>query len=146
MAIYMKCVAAKAGEIKGGVTAKGFQSWIAVTSIEFGYKRAMEMNAPTGAPVVSEVRITKHVDKASVLLANAGMVGDVSKVTFSYIKEGVDHGTYLRVELKDAIVSQYDHLTFGEGSNVEKVSLSFSSMEYTWVDGGIVAVIDLTKG
>ena len=143
MAIYLKCVSQKAGNIQGGVTAQGFQNWIEVTSLEFGYRRPMELNHPTGRAVVSDIRVTKHVDKASVLLSQLGMMNDASTLNVCYVKEGAGHKAYLKIDVSNALVSQYDHLASHDGSTVEKVSFSFTKMDYTWMDGGIMGTIDL---
>ena len=81
MAIYMKYVAKQLGEIKGAVTSKGHEKWIEVTSVEFGYTRPAQGQVATGAPVISELRMTRHVDMSSPVLAQVGITNDVAKVT-----------------------------------------------------------------
>ena len=145
MAIFMKFAARQLGVVKGGVTDSRHKDWILVASIEFGYQRPMDGNVTTGRPVLSEVRVTRHLDNASPLLSQAGIVGDVAKVTVEYVKEGASLETYMKVELTGAIVSRYDHLGFDDGSTVEKLSLSYTKLEYTWMKGGIAESWDATE-
>jgi type VI secretion system secreted protein Hcp len=62
------------GEVKGGVTAKGHEQWIAVNAFQWGSSR--HISTPTGnttdrvssTPSVSEISIHKEVDIASTFL------------------------------------------------------------------------------
>ena len=145
MAIYMKYVAKQLGEIKGAVTSKGHEKWIEVTSVEFGYTRPAQGQVATGAPVISELRMTRHVDMSSPLLAQAGIANDVAKVTVHYVKDGTVTTPYMTVELANAVINHYDHLGFGDDSTVEKLAVTFTQLTYTWVAGGIVTVFDIAK-
>ena len=143
MAIFMKYVAKKAGVLAGGVSSGKHKDWIEVASVEFGYQRPMDGNVTTGKPVLSEVRVTRHLDVASPRLAQAGIEGDVATVTLEYVREGNALETTMKIEMTGAIMSRYDHLAFDDSSTVEKLSLSYSKLEYTWMKGGIVSHFDV---
>ena len=86
MAIYMKF-----GDISGSVTTDGFKDWIQVNSFQWGVGRGV--TSPHGSedtregsePSVSEVVVTKRMEKASPKLWQDAVGGDFSaKVTIQF--------------------------------------------------------------
>ena len=110
MAIYMKY-----GDIAGSVTTDGFKDWIQVNSFQWGVGRGV--TSPHGSedtregsePSVSEVVVTKRMEKASPKLWQDAVGGDFSaKVTIKFTSTTKDKvESYLEYELTDAGLSGY---------------------------------------
>ena len=86
MAIYMKY-----GSIDGSTTTAGIESWIQLHSFQWGVGRGVSL--PHGAedtregsePSISEVVVTKRMEKSSIKLWQDAVGGDFSsKVTIRF--------------------------------------------------------------
>ena len=110
MAIYMKF-----GDIKGSVTTDGFKDWIELGSFQWGVGRSV--NSTSGSsdtregsePSVSEIVVTKRMDKASPKLWQDAVGGDFSKdVTISMTTTTKDKvETFVEYDLKEVGLSGY---------------------------------------
>lgn len=133
MAIYMKF-----GSIKGSVTTDGFKDWIELGSFQWGVGRSV--NSPAkGAdtregsePSISEVVVTKRMDKSSTNLWQDATGGDFSTdVTIcmtTTTKDKVE--TYVQYELKETGLSGYS--ASGGANDPPGESLSLNFAQVTW--------------
>ena len=111
MPIYIKY-----GDIKGDVTAeghKGSDGWVEVNSFQFGIGRGIA--SPTGgssdressAPSVSEIVVTKPMDKSSFSWMEKSLWGEGEDVQIDFCKTDKDKlEVYTTYKLKDAMVSR----------------------------------------
>jgi type VI secretion system secreted protein Hcp len=122
--------------IKGESFDKAHKGEIEVTSWSLGATHA----APTGPgaraagkPCVSDIHFTKRVDIASpLLLANAvtGMV--IPKATLVGRKAGGGQQEYLKIEMKDILVSSVSSGGPSGADPVEQFALSFSLLNLSY--------------
>ena len=148
MAIYMKI-----DGIDGDVTAKGHENWIALQSLDFDVKRLLSTDPGRIAdregtrPSISEVTLTKKMDKSSPLIFGEACVGKAkSTVKIDICQTDSNLSPYAQLTLNNVIVSGYqlDATNAGSPNNttehpypVEKATLSFDKIElrYTPYDG-----------
>ncbi len=137
MAIYMKW-----DGIDGAVTTKEHEKWIELNSFQFGVGRAIGTAARGAAtreasePHISEITISKRLDKASTKLFMDAVAGDLSStVKFKFTtttKDKVD--TYLAFELTNCGVSGHSMSADSEGAPVESLSLNFTKIMFTYTE------------
>jgi len=120
MPIYMKY-----GELKGDVTAQGYEKWIELQTVSYTVHR--EVRAPTGrgigreasAPHISEVAITKAEDSASGKLLRESLVGKGTKVTIVTLKTPASGSGKLeevsKIELENTLITHFS--TSGSGGD-----------------------------
>jgi type VI secretion system secreted protein Hcp len=133
MAIYMQLP-----NISGNVTTDGFKDWIQVDSLSFkaGVTTFQHVGKSTdrqaGLPFLSEVELTKPIDKSSPhLLSNLFKTTAFSKVVLAVCKGGDSNKAYLTYTLSDVIVSRVEQQVNGhsEQTGTDYVSLSFRKIE-----------------
>lgn len=126
--------------VLGESTAPGYENQIEITSVQFG----MAKPCGTGSPSVSEITLSKTVDRSSVDLiaaAQAGTVFDTFVIRFTLATGSgvINQKTYTA---RDAVVTSVASSDAGSGSGGETFSVLFSEMtvEYRYVDakGGSV--------
>jgi type VI secretion system secreted protein Hcp len=127
--------------IDGAVTTKGFEKWIELNSFQMGVGRAIGTAARGAAtreanePSISEVVVTKRLDKASTKLFQDATGGDLSAtVKFKFTtttKDKVD--TYLAFELSNCGLSGYS-ISSGGDAPQESLSLNFTKVMYTYTE------------
>ncbi|WP_144299537.1 Hcp family type VI secretion system effector [Elioraea rosea] len=124
--------------IDGTATAKGYEKWIEVQSFQFGAGRGI--STPTGgaanreasAASVSEVTVTKMMDKASAKLFEAGLIGDEGKtVKIAIVRTGKELKEYCLYKFEETLVSGYSVSTGGD-TPTESLSLNFVKFEYSF--------------
>lgn len=140
MAIYLKY-----GSIAGSVTTDGFKDWIQLGSFQWGVGRGVSL--PHGAedtregsePSVSEIVVTKRMEKASPKLWQDAVGGDFSsKVTIVFTSTTKDKvESYLEYELTDTGLSGYSVSAGGDNPPEESLSLNFAKV--TWKYGALDA-------
>lgn len=133
MPIYIKL-----GDIKGEVTADGFKDQIECFSMQFGVGRAIHTpvgavtNREASAPSISEVTITKSLDKSSIALFTESVVGKKEKALKAEItitKTGGDKLEKIAVyTLHNTMISGYSVSTGGDRPS-ESLSLNFTKIE-----------------
>ena len=133
MAIYMKF-----GDISGSVTTDGFKDWIQVNSFQWGVGRGV--TSPHGSedtregsePSVSEVVVTKRMEKASPKLWQDAVGGDFSSsVTIKFTSTTKDKvESYLEYEFTNTGLSGYSVSAGGDDAPQESLSLNFAKV--TW--------------
>lgn len=92
---------------------------------------------PTGKRQHKPFTITKELDKATPKLILA-LVGNenLSAVTFSFTR-GASTSPYLTVKLTNASIAGRT-----QTGATEEISFTYQKIEWTWIDGGIIAVDD----
>jgi type VI secretion system secreted protein Hcp len=136
VAIYMKY-----GSIDGSVTTDGLANWIQLNSFSWGVGRGVSL--PHGSedtregsePSISEVVVTKRMEKASIKLWQDAAGGDFSNaVTIKFTtttKNKVE--SYLEYELKNCGLSGYSVSAGPDDPPEESLSLNFAQV--TWKYG-----------
>jgi type VI secretion system secreted protein Hcp len=124
--------------IDGNVTAEGYTNWIACGSLQYGIGRGI--SAPTGSdvdreastPSVSEIVVTKEMDKASPKLFESALWGEGVKVKIHLVK--TDKGKpepFMTLELEDTLISGYSVSSGGDRPS-ESLSLNFTKIIYEY--------------
>ena len=136
MAIYMKF-----GDIKGSVTTDGFKDWVELGSFQWGVGRSV--NSTSGSsdtregsePSVSEIVVTKRMDKASPKLWQDAVGGDFSKdVTISMTTTTKDKvETFVEYDLKEVGLSGYSSNGRSDDAPAESLSLNFSQVTWKYI-------------
>jgi len=133
MAIYLKF-----DDIKGDVTATGFEDQIEITSCNFGISRYVTMeagsaqNREAGLPNLSPLSMSKELDSSTPLLLQKSLAGAEAKqaiITFCRTGEGgapTAVGTYT---LERAVVSGYNFMGAQGGKPQESLEISYSKIE-----------------
>lgn len=136
--------------VDGNVTAKGYEKWIEVNSFQFGSGRGI--STPTGgaenreasAPSVSEVVVTKLMDKASPKLFEQALIGsDGKKVKIVITRTGKEMSELCMYKFENTLVSGYSVSSGGDAPS-ESISLNFTKFEYSYT-GSDVAGKDASK-
>lgn len=144
MAIYAKFTGTKQGVISGSVTARAFDGQIPVQSCDFGVGSPYDVatGQASGRRVARPIHLTKPLDKASPLLFTSATTNEALTVEISYTIEGEGHKKYVTLKLTNAMIRDFSHTAGADGTAVEKLALTYTKFEFTWVEGGIVAVDD----
>jgi type VI secretion system secreted protein Hcp len=132
MALYMKY---NDGKIKGDVTAKGYENWIDLGSLQFGVGRGITMgvgsmsNREVSVPSLSEVTVTKMLDPASALLMKEAMAGATGvKVEIAIVRTGNKEIEEVgRYALENVLISGYSISSGGDRPS-ESISLSYAKI------------------
>lgn len=131
MAIYMKF-----GKIDGEATHDKHQKWIDIGSLQFGVGRGISTpsgstaNREASEPSISEVVVTKQLDKASSKLFTESCTGDAgAEVQIHLVSTGSPGNTYVEYKLYNALISGYS-LSSGGDRPSESISINFTKIEY----------------
>ncbi|MFY9299758.1 MAG: type VI secretion system tube protein Hcp [Candidatus Nitrosotenuis sp.] len=128
--IYMKY-----DGIDGEVAVQGHEREIELNSFQFGIARAIgSPGAGSGressAPSISEIVVTKVMDKASPKLFEQALVGTPRKVDiFFVLNTGSGPVTYAQYTLEDVLVSRYS-VSSGGDRPTESLSLNFAKITF----------------
>ncbi|HXE55727.1 MAG TPA: type VI secretion system tube protein Hcp [Tepidisphaeraceae bacterium] len=138
----------KFGTISGEVTLKGYAGDIQLNSFQWGVGRGI--SSPTGgssdreasAPSVSEITITKTMDKTSPLLLKEALVGQgVSEVDIFLVDTARALGkagtpgqpvTYAEYVLSNVMISGYS-VSSGGDRPTESLSLNFTKVQFNYI-------------
>ncbi|VAW59395.1 hypothetical protein MNBD_GAMMA11-1111 [hydrothermal vent metagenome] len=131
MAIYIEY-----DGIEGDVTADGYAKHFAVEDFSFGVGRAISMesgnmaNRESTRPSLSEVVVTKELDKSSASLFSQSVTGTKgTTVKIKFVRTGEKKiEKYLELELKNVLVSSYSVTANSEGMPTESLSLSYTEV------------------
>ncbi|PNQ99889.1 Hcp1 family type VI secretion system effector (plasmid) [Azospirillum argentinense] len=135
MAIYVKI-----DGIEGDATHESHKKWVDIGSMQFGVGRAISTpsgraaNREASEPSVSEITLTRELDKSSPLFFKEAVVGKQGKkVQIDLVTTGDPGETYMTYELENTLVSGYSVSANGQGRPSETISLNFSkiTMSYT---------------
>jgi type VI secretion system secreted protein Hcp len=135
VAIYMKW-----GSIEGAVTTKGVEKWIELNSFQMGVGRAIgsaarsEETREASEPSISEVVVSKLLDKSSTHLFMDAVAGDMSaKVEFKFTTTTKDQtDTFLEFELSECGLSGFSLSTGGDKPS-ESLSINFTKIMFKYI-------------
>jgi len=124
--------------IDGEASDKGHEKEIQLSSYAWGGVLNPAPTGPAGGGkvTVSEITVTKNVDKSSPKLMSACVTGSHIKNGIITMRRGNGNGNveFLVVKLKDVIITSFQ--TSGDGDNViDKITLSFLSISIQTADG-----------
>ena len=156
---YLNLKGQKQGDIKGSVTQKGRENKIMVIAVshEIVSPRDPASGLPTGKRMHKPFVITKELDKSSPLLYNALVNnGNISSWELLFwtpqIKAATGTGQevqHFTVKLVNANIASIafrmannrhpDLMKFAE---YEEIAFTYQKIEWTWTDGGIMAMDD----
>ena len=156
---YLKLKGQKQGEIKGSVTQKGRENKIMViaTSHEIISPRDAASGLPTGKRMHKPFVVTKEIDKSSPLLYNALVNNEnISDWELQFwtpqLKATSGVGTevnHYTVRLYNANIASINfrmannkHPELMKFAEYEEVAFTYQKIEWTWNDGGIMAMDD----
>ena len=140
MAIYMKY-----GHIDGGVYTKGYEKWIELRSFHMGVARTIGTAArglesrEASEPQITEITVTKLLDRASPDLYMEAVAGDLSatvKFSFTTTSHGKDGGgvrPYLEYEFHNCGLSGYALSSGEEGHPTETLSMNFTRIRKKYI-------------
>ena len=133
MAIYLHV-----DGIKGDVTAAGHEGWIECSSMQWGVGRGI--HTPTGssseressAPSVSEVTVTKSMDKCTPMIFTEACVGKAKLVKIDLVQTGTQLETYKAYELENSLISGYSVSSGGDRPS-ESLSFNFTKLNMKYI-------------
>jgi len=137
MAIYLKM-----GNVKGNVTADGYEDQIAVLSVHFGVSRSITMeagnvsNREASKPNLTEITLTKQADNSVAAMFKEALTGSAGQeALITFVRTGTDKvQEFMTYKLTDCIVSNYSLDANGDNAPTENISLSFSAIEVSYKD------------
>lgn len=156
---YLKLKGQKQGEIKGSVTQKGREGKIMVIAVSHSVvsPRDHASGLPTGKRMHKPFVITKELDKSSPLLWNL-LVNNENipewELQFWTPQLSASGGVgaekqHYTVKLINANIASIDfrmannkHPDLMKFAEYEEVAFTYQRIEWTWVDGGIMAMDD----
>jgi len=122
--------------IKGEATADQFKDMITVLSMDFNVHREITsytgtaMDREASATRLGDITITKLQDSASTDLFKEATVGKGKKATFYITKQGDAVEEIMKIELTDAMISNYSVSVSGDRP-VESITISYTEMMMT---------------
>lgn len=130
----------KYGSIAGGATTTGYASWIDLDSFQWGVGRGVgsvsrgEDTREGSEPSVSEVVVSKRMDKSSPKLWQDAVGGDFSNdVTICFTTTTKDKvTTYLQYTLTKVGLSGYSASGGANDPPGESLSLNFATVSWTY--------------
>lgn len=134
MAIFVKY-----GSIEGDATHQDHLNWIAVDSMSWGTSRAISttpgnvQNREASEPSISEVTVSKVMDKSSIYLFQESCTGNKGQdCTIHVVQTGSPGRTVVEYKLFNTLVSGYSASSGGEAPT-ESVSFNFTKMYFKYI-------------
>lgn len=130
--------------IEGNVTMEGYEAQIELHSFNWGVGRGISMitgrtaNREVSSPSISEVTVSKSMDKATPLILQESVIGTKGKkVILHLVRTGGDtEEEYMTYTLHNALISSYSVGGSGDGEATETLSLSFTAVEAAYSEAG----------
>lgn len=157
---YLKLKGQKQGDIKGSVTQKGREGMILVFAVDHLIEspRDPASGQATGKRTHHPIKITKEVDKASIpmysaLVTNENLpqwelnfwkpksLGRNSGVEFQYFTIKLTNAKIISMHLVKPNTKVADIKGLPD---YEEVEFSYQKIEWTWTEGGMIAIDDLS--
>jgi type VI secretion system secreted protein Hcp len=144
---YLTLKGQKQGSIKGSVTQKGREGAIRIetASHEIVSPRDAASGLPTGKRQHKPFVITKKIDKSTPLLnsmlVNNENIPEWKLEVFEPNAKGSEAPMYT-VKLINANIASIKVVTNEDGSLQEVITFTYQKIEWTWTDGGIMAMDD----
>ncbi len=159
---YLKIKGAKQGDIKGSVTQKGLEGNIAVFAFhhEISSPRDSSSGLATGKRQHKPITITKEIDKSSTLLLTALITNEnLTEILIRFFTPQTKAATGTGIEVQHYTIKLTNASIFsitGEMLNnkieadiklplLEVVSFNYQKIEWTWMDGGLLAKDEWTS-
>lgn len=156
---YMSLKGQKQGDIKGSITQKGREGKIGVIAMshEIVSPRDAATGLPTGKRQHKPFVITKELDKSSPLLYNALVNNEnISEWELQFWTPQLSAATgvgaekqHYTIKLINANIASIDFRMLNNKNpelmryaEYEEVAFTYQKIEWTWVDGGIMAMDD----
>lgn len=156
---YLKLKGQKQGEIKGSVTQKGREGKIMVIAVSHAIisPRDPASGLPTGKRMHKPFVITKELDKSSPLLYNALVNNEnIPEWELQFWTPQLSAATgvgqekqHYTVKLTNANIASIEfrmannkHPDLMKFAEYEEVAFTYQKIEWTWTDGGIMALDD----
>jgi type VI secretion system secreted protein Hcp len=131
--IYMKIA-----EIEGSATAEGYKKAIVLHSVNFSFSRHITSQVgrvsdrEASSPRVSEVTITKSLDRASNTLMEQMLAGkSIPSVEIYVCTTDSTPQHYVRYVLKDVMISHHEHGVSANSQPVEILDLNYTQIQIT---------------
>lgn len=121
------------GGLKGEATAEEYKDLITVDTLDFNVHR--DIAAPTGTAMdreasatrLGDITITKKQDKSTPDLFKEATVGKGKAATFYLTKQGDKIEEIMKIELSDAMISNYSVSAEGDRPT-ESITISYTEM------------------
>ncbi|KAA8982802.1 MULTISPECIES: Hcp family type VI secretion system effector [Gammaproteobacteria] len=121
------------GGLKGEATAEEYKDLITVDTLDFNVHR--DIAAPTGTAMdreasatrLGDITITKKQDKATPDLFKEATIGKGKPATFYLTKQGDKIEEIMKIELSDAMISNYSVSAEGDRPT-ESITISYTEM------------------
>lgn len=156
---YAYLVGQKAGPVNGSITQKGRENSIGVIAVshQIVSPRDPQSGLPTGQRQHKAWVFTKELDKSTPILYGILCNNEnISSATFKFwapqLKAGSGVGSevqHFTVKLTNANIASIDfrqpnirHPDLAKFAEYEEVALTYQKIEWTWNDGGIMAMDD----
>jgi len=158
--IYLTLKGQKQGTIAGGVTQKGKENTISVQYLQSKIvsPRDPASGLPTGKRQHEPMVFRKTVDKSTPKLLTAMVTNEnLTEAHFKFYKPGLNgiEEQYFTIDLVNASIASFDLYhpdtedstapaagSGGQSSELEEISLTYQSITWTYVNGGITAQDD----
>jgi type VI secretion system secreted protein Hcp len=130
-------------KVKGNVTEASHVGWVEVNSFQWGVGRGIgspvgrSANREASAPSVSEIVVTKQMDKASFALLQEALKGTGIEATIHFtLTDAGKLRTYAEYKLTNCMISGYS-VSSGGDRPTESLSINFTKVEFMFVELGI---------
>ncbi|MBM3982798.1 MAG: type VI secretion system tube protein Hcp [Planctomycetes bacterium] len=101
--------------------------------LQYGPKADREASAPA----VSEIVVTKSMDKSSFAFMQEALIGKGIPATIHFVRTADrELQTYIEYKLENCIISGYS-VSSGGDRPTENISINFTKIEYLFVELGI---------
>jgi len=140
MSIYFKM-----DGVEGDATDSSFVDQVPIDTCSFGVNRPVEMvtgqgkNRSSSKPNFDQIHMGKLLDGGSLGLFQATIQGkEGNDALISFTRSAEDETiTYLTIELKNCVPSDYDISAQGDELPAESISLSYTSINYNWLGSAV---------
>ena len=129
-------VFAKYDGIDGEAKDSNHDKWIDVLSIDYSITRDTSSTTARsiGAPIFSDIVVTKELDKASPKLAEAISTGKVIPKVEIHLTDG--RQTYYAYELTNVMITSYSVSGDADDRPTEEVAFNFEQIRTTYTEYG----------
>ncbi len=128
--------------IKGNVTEKGHENWIALKNLQFHLKRSHDMttgcasNRTGSKPNFSEIEISKDMDSASAVLFQQACLGSSFKqLEIHACHTGDSFTPYVKYIFQNAICTYYSPCLGEKAREIFRFGFTKAQMTYVGRDG-----------
>lgn len=140
--MFLKIEGAKQGPIKGESRDSAHPDEIEVVSWSWGMEAhtSLQSGLPAGKTSIDELKITKHVDKASTAIMSSLRTNEmIKKATLTVRKAGENPLEYMKIALEQARIVSYS--TSGDSAEggpevTEDVGIAFKKITVTYTPQG----------